>query len=68
MSVLGLDSDILSNITLCLQEFHRASPSGAPSGKRLYLTVYPSQVSTLVALDHQTYSALAKHTQITWTD
>ena len=26
-----------------------------------------SQVSTHVALDHQTYSALAQHTQITWT-
>ena len=26
-----------------------------------------AQVSTHVALDHQTYSALAQHTQITWT-
>ena len=26
-----------------------------------------SQVSNHVALDHQTYSALAQHTQITWT-
>ena len=38
MSVLGLDSGY---ITLCLQEFSRASPSGTPSGKGLYLTVYP---------------------------
>ena len=34
--------DIRSNITLCLQEFPRASPSGTPSGKMLYLNVYPS--------------------------
>ena len=26
-------------INLCLQEFHRASPSETPSGKGLYLTV-----------------------------
>ena len=26
-----------------------------------------AQVSTHVALDHQTYSALAQHTQVTWT-
>ena len=26
-----------------------------------------AQVFTHVALDHQTYSALAQHTQITWT-
>ena len=31
--------DIWSNITVCLQEFPRASPSGTPSG--VYLTVYP---------------------------
>ena len=28
---------------------------------------FHSQVSTHVAQDHQTYSALAQHTQITWT-
>ena len=33
---------IPSNITLCLQEFPRASPSGTPSDKGLYLTVYHS--------------------------
>ena len=32
---------IWSNIPLCLQEFPRASPSGTPSGKGVYLTVYP---------------------------
>ena len=32
----------MSNITLCLQEFPRTLPSGNPSGKGLYLTVYPS--------------------------
>ena len=30
-------------------------------------TAVPPQVSTHVGLDHQTYSALAQHTQITWT-
>ena len=30
-------------------------------------TKRPTQVSTQVALDHQTYSALAQHTQNTWT-
>ena len=32
-----------------------------------FLYVQPSQVSTHVALDHQTYSALAQHTPSTWT-
>ena len=31
------------------------------------LTLYKQHVSNHVALDHQTYSALAQHTQITWT-
>ena len=34
--------DILSNITLFLQKFPWALPSGTSSGKGLYLTVYPS--------------------------
>ena len=34
--------DIRSNKPLCLQEFPLALPSGTPSGKGLYLTVYPS--------------------------
>ena len=34
--------DIQSNITLRLQEFPRALPSGTPSGQGVYLTVYPS--------------------------
>ena len=42
MSVLGLARDIRSNITLCLQEFPGATPSGTLSGKGLYLTVNPS--------------------------
>ena len=42
MSVLGLNSGYTVKYTLCLQEFPRASPSGTPSGKGLYLTVYPS--------------------------
>ena len=42
MSVLGLTRDKRSNITLCRQELPWASPSRAPSGKGLYLTVYPS--------------------------
>ena len=33
--------DIRSNITLCLQEFPRALPTGTLSGKGIYLTVYP---------------------------
>ena len=33
--------DIRSNISLCVQEFPWASPSGNPSGKGVYLTVYP---------------------------
>ena len=42
LSVLGLDLRYTVNITLCLQEFPWALPSGTPSGKVLYLTVYPS--------------------------
>ena len=34
--------DIRLNITICLQEFPRASPSGTRSGKGLYFTGYPS--------------------------
>ena len=34
--------DLRSTIPLCLQEFPRALPSGIPSGKGVYLTVYPS--------------------------
>ena len=34
--------DIWSNIPLCLQELPWALPSGTPSGKGVYLTVYPS--------------------------
>ena len=29
------------NIPLCLKEFPRAKPEGAPEGKGVYLTVYP---------------------------
>ena len=32
--------DVRSNITLCLQEFLWALPSGTSSGKGFYLTVY----------------------------
>ena len=39
---MDLTRDIRSNITLWLHEFPRASPLGTPSGKGLYLTVYPS--------------------------
>ena len=42
MPVLGLDSGYTIKYNLYLQEFPRASPSGTPSGKGLYLTVYPS--------------------------
>ena len=38
---LDLTRDIRSNIPLCLQEFPWALPSGTPSGKGVYLTVYP---------------------------
>ena len=34
--------DIRSNITLRLQEFSRALPSGTPSGEGVYWTLYPS--------------------------
>ena len=34
--------DIPPNIPLCLQELPRALPLGTPSGKGVYLTVYPS--------------------------
>ena len=34
---------------------------------RIVAPIPQSQVSTHVALDHKTYSALAQHTQITWT-
>ena len=34
--------------------------------RKVWASLHP-QVSTHVALDHQTYSALAQHTQITWT-
>ena len=40
--VLGLDSGYTVKYNPCLQEFPGASPSGTPSGKGLYLTVYPS--------------------------
>ena len=40
-SALGLDSNTRSNIPLCLQESPRALPLGTPSGKGVYLTVYP---------------------------
>ena len=33
--------DTRSNIPLCLQEFPQAAPLGTPSGKGVYLTVYP---------------------------
>ena len=32
----------------------------------LHCEGFTPQVSTHVAIDHQTYSALAQHTQITW--
>ena len=41
MSVLGLDLGYTVKYNPCLQEFPWALPSGAPSGKGLYLTVYP---------------------------
>ena len=34
--------DIQSNIPLRLKEFPWALPSGTPSGKGVYLTIYPS--------------------------
>ena len=37
-----LKRDIRSNIPLCFKEFPPASPLGTPSGKGVYLTVYPS--------------------------
>ena len=42
MSVLGHNLGYTVKYTLCLQEFPRASLSGTPSDKGLYLTVYPS--------------------------
>ena len=42
MSVLGLNLGYTVKYTGLLREFPRASPSGTPSGKGLYLTVYPS--------------------------
>ena len=41
MSVLGLDLGYTVKYNLFLQEFPWASPSGTPSSKGLYLTVYP---------------------------
>ena len=37
-----LTRDIRSNLTLCFQEFPKASPLGTAPCKQLYLTVYPS--------------------------
>ena len=42
MSVLGPNSGCTVKYNPLLQEFARASPSGTPSAKGLYLTVYPS--------------------------
>ena len=41
MSVLGLDLEYTVKYNPLLQEFPQVSPSGTPSGKVLYLTVYP---------------------------
>ena len=42
MSVLGLDSGYTVKYNPLPSEFPWALPSGTPSGKGLYLTVYPS--------------------------
>ena len=36
---------IRSNVPLCLQEIPRTLPLGTPSGKWVYLTVYPLSLS-----------------------
>ena len=33
--------DVRSNIPLCLKEFLRAKPMGAPEDEGVYVTVYP---------------------------
>ena len=55
VSVLGLDSGYTVNYNPYLQEFPQALPSGTPSGKGLYLTVYPfscPNTDTVYSLAH----------------
>ena len=56
----GSTPDIRSNIPLCLQEFPRASPPGAPSGKGVYLTVYPSSRPNMDTIFHESKVTLFK--------
>ena len=41
VSVLGRKEGYSVKYTLCLKEFPRAKPEGAPEGEGVYLTVYP---------------------------
>ena len=50
MSVLGLNSGYMVKKTF--QEFPQALPSGTPSGKGVYLTVYPSSNSSTDTVCH----------------
>ena len=54
---------------LTVQGLYSYAPHAKHTHKHVkqIFTIYMTQVSTHVALDHQTYSALDQHTQITWT-